>query len=149
MQQKRLIFALLISTAILFAWSFLVPKPPAPAPPPSAQATPQQTVTPAASPGAAATPLPVSSPAATANTTPHRVISVKTPLYEAKLDSLGGEAISWIIKKNKDSGQDIYSVAGDKKTHIPLELVSQEGLKRQPRDARFSCLCRMLRSTRS
>jgi YidC/Oxa1 family membrane protein insertase len=137
MQQKRLIFALLISTAILFAWSFLVPKPPAPVPAPSAQATPEQTVTPAASPGVASTPLPASSPAATANTTPHRVISVKTPLYEAKIDSLGAEATSWIIKKNKDSGQDIYSVAGDKKTHVPLELVSQEGLKRQPRDAPF------------
>ena len=69
------------------------------------------------------------------NTTPHRVISIKTPLYDVKLDSLGAEAISWIIKKNKDSGQDIHSVAGNKKNPVPLELVSQEGLKRQPREA--------------
>ena len=135
MQQKRLIFALLISTAILFLWSYLVPKPPVPAPTPSAQATPQQTASPANAPATASTPLPTSSPGVVANTTPHRIISIKTPLYEAKLDSFGAEAISWIIKKNKDSGQDIYSVAGDKKTRVPLELISPEGLKRQPREA--------------
>jgi YidC/Oxa1 family membrane protein insertase len=135
MQQKRLIFALLISTAILFLWSYFVPvKPPEPAPTPSATATPQPTAT-LPSPVTAPTPLPAGSPSEPASVTPHRTISVKTPLYEAKLDSLGAEAISWIIKKNKDSEQDIYSVASDKKTHVPLELVSQEGLKRQPREA--------------
>jgi len=134
MQQKRLIYALLISTAILFVWSYFIPKPPAPVSTPSTEASPQQ-ASPVSSPNAAATPLPVGSPSATVNTTPHRIISIKTPLYDAKLDSLGAEAISWIIKKNKDSGQEIYSVAGDRKNHVPLELVSQEGLKRQPREA--------------
>jgi YidC/Oxa1 family membrane protein insertase len=135
MQQKRLIFALLISTAILFLWSYLVPKPPEPASTPLATATPQPTATPQGAPVTASTPVPAVSPGEPANATPHRTISVKTPLYEAKLDSLGAEATSWIIKKNKDSGQDIYSVASDKKTQVPLELVSQEGLKRQPREA--------------
>jgi YidC/Oxa1 family membrane protein insertase len=137
MQQKRLIIALLISTAILFLWSYIVPvKTPTPGSAPSTQATPQQTATPQTSPPVgASTSLPAGSQSETVNTTPHRLISIKTPLYEAKLDSLGAEAISWIIKKNKDSGQDIYSVAGDKKTHVPLELISQEGLKRQPREA--------------
>jgi YidC/Oxa1 family membrane protein insertase len=137
MQQKRLIIALLISTAILFLWSYLVPvKTPPPGTTASSQATPQQTATPQTTPGVAtSTPLPGSSPSAAVNATPHRIVSIKTPLYDAKFDSLGAEAISWIIKKNKDSGQDVYSVAGDKKTHVPLELVSQEGLKRQPREA--------------
>jgi YidC/Oxa1 family membrane protein insertase len=136
MQQKRLIIALLISTAILVLWSYLVPnKPPTPAADPSSQTTPQQTPTPGSSPVTTPNPLPATSPGETANTTPHRIIAIKTPLYEAKLDSLGAESISWVIKKNKDSGQDIYSVAGDKKTRVPLELVSQEGLKRQPREA--------------
>ena len=136
MQQKRLIFALLISTAILFLWSYLIPvKTPAPGTAPTTQASPQQTASPQNAPATASTPLPAGSLSGTANTTPHRTISIKTPLYDAKLDSLGAEAISWIIKKNKDSGQDVYSVAGDKKTHVPLELVSQEGLKRQPREA--------------
>ncbi len=135
MQQKRLILALLISTAILFLWSYLVPKPPVSTPSASNQATPQQTASPATTAATTPTPLPAVLPNVAANTTPHRIITIKTPLYEAKLDSLGAEAISWIIKKNKDSEQSIYSVAGDKKTHIPLELVSQEGLKRQPREA--------------
>ena len=135
MQQKRLIFALLISTAILFLWSYFVPvKPPQPGVAPSTQA-PQQTPTPNSTPIAAVTPSPSGSPADSANAAPHRVISIKTPLYEAKLDSLGAEAVSWIIKTNKDSGEEIYSVAGPKKTKVPLELVSQEGLKRQPREA--------------
>jgi YidC/Oxa1 family membrane protein insertase len=76
--------------------------------------------------------LPAASPVSLA---PHRIISIKTPLYDAKLDSLGAEAISWIIKKNKDSQQAIYSVGGSKQSQVPLELVSPEGLKRQPREA--------------
>src|SRR6266536_2529932 len=134
MQQKRLIIALLISTAILFLWSYLVPQPQQPKPPqtPSTTATPQQT----ASPAPSATPAPSLVPQAqSANATPHRVVLIRTPLYEAKLDSKGAEAISWIIKKNKDSNRKIYSVAGDKRTHVPLELVSQEALKREPREA--------------
>jgi YidC/Oxa1 family membrane protein insertase len=51
------------------------------------------------------------------------------------LDSRGAEAISWIIKKNKDSGREIYSVAGTKSARVPLELVSPVGLKREPREA--------------
>jgi YidC/Oxa1 family membrane protein insertase len=75
------------------------------------------------------------SPAALANAAPHRTVLIKTPLYEAKLDSRGAEAISWIIKKNKDSGREIYSVAGTKSARVPLELVSPVGLKREPREA--------------
>jgi YidC/Oxa1 family membrane protein insertase len=142
MQQKRLIIALLISTAILFLWSYLIPvKPPQPSATPENQASPQQTVTPPGAPVDSPSPSTSAAPGATALATdsaiaaPHRVVSVKTPLYEAKLDTLGAEAVSWIIKKNKDSGQEIYSVASDKKSKVPLELVSQEGLKRQPREA--------------
>lgn len=134
MQQKRLVIALLISTAILFAWSFLVPKPPPPTPPQEPQATPQQTAAPTAT--ASVTPTPQTAGSTTpTNAAPHRIITVKTPLYDAKFDTLGAEVISWIIKRNQDSGQEIYSVAGRKSDRIPLELVSQEGLKRTPREA--------------
>ena len=142
MQQKRLIIALLISTAIIFAWGYFAPVAPPPTPAPTPQASPQQTTTPgtpATTPGstpvAAASPLPAASPSAPVSTAPHRVISIKTPLYEAKLDTQGAEAISWIIKKNRHSNREIYSVAGPKSAHVPLELVSAEGLKRQPRIA--------------
>jgi YidC/Oxa1 family membrane protein insertase len=138
MQQKRLILALLISTAILFLWSYFVPisqpPQPTPTPSPSAESTAQPTAapaetaaTPAASPSAPATPV--------ANAAPRRNIVIRTPLYDAKLDSQGAEAISWIIKKNKDTGGDIHSVAGTKQNPVALELISPEGLKRQPRQA--------------
>jgi YidC/Oxa1 family membrane protein insertase len=132
MQQKRLIYALLISTAILVVWGYFVPKPPIPVAGPPTQASPQQSVSPTSAPLATGSPALQNSPNATANTVPHRIVSIKTPLYEAKLDSLGAAATSWVIKKNKDTGQDIYSVAGDKKNPVPLELISHEGLKRQP-----------------
>lgn len=141
MQQKRLIIALLISTAILFLWSYLVPvqqqKPnPSPQSPSPQASTPQQTVTPPDGPATVPSPVPAASPAAAAsNAAPHRTLLIKTPLYEAKLDSRGAEAISWIIKQNKDSGREIYSVAGAKSARVPLELVSPEGLKRVPREA--------------
>ena len=89
------------------------------------------------SPVATASPTPATAPSISTNTAPRRVIHVKTPFYQAKLDSQGAEAISWIITKNKDSGSEIYSVAGNKKNPVSLELVSQEGLKRQPREAPF------------
>jgi YidC/Oxa1 family membrane protein insertase len=152
MQQKRLIIALLISTVILFLWSYLIPQPTPPPPIPASQPSPQQTASPSAeavsSPaGASSSPAVAqnaATPAGAARPTsepvvlaPHRALLIKTALYEAKIDSLGAEAVSWIIKKNKDSGHEVYSVAGRKKEKFPLELVSQEGLKRQPREAPF------------
>lgn len=122
--------------AILVAWSYLIPKPPQPpTASPTPQASPQPTATPNA-PVTTATPAPASSP--TEPSAPHRIVLIKTPLYEAKFDSQGAEAISWIIKKNKDSADknsEIYSLGPDGKTHVPLELISQEALKRQPREA--------------
>ncbi len=137
MQQKRLILALLISTAILFSWSYLFP-----AKPPSQDKSGQDA--PAASPTAmpanpivSPAPAPPNSTSATdaAAQVGRRSVRIKTPLYEAKLDSLGADVVSWIIKKNKDSGREIYSVAGDKNNKVPLELISFEGVKRQPREA--------------
>src|SRR5688572_11797028 len=135
MQQKRLILALLISTVILFSWSYFFP------PKPPAEVKPTESLpasSPAASPNPTSTPAPVaansSAGAGPMAQLPHRTLQVRTPLYEAKLDSLGAEVTSWIIKKNKDSGRDIYSVAGSKNKQVPLELISPEGSKRQPRE---------------
>jgi len=74
---------------------------------------------------------------ASLNTAPQRIVTIRTPLYDAKFDTLGAEPISWIIKRNKNSDAEIYSVAGRKKDKKPLELISSEGLKRQPRMAPF------------
>jgi YidC/Oxa1 family membrane protein insertase len=134
MQQKRLALALLISTAILFLWSYFVPvKPPQQTPAPSASVSPQSP--PADTQNSSSVSQQVG-PASVLPTeqAPHRTLVIKTPLYEVKFDSQGAEPVSWVIKKNKDSGSPIYSVASDKKTKLPLELIPQEGLKRQPRE---------------
>jgi YidC/Oxa1 family membrane protein insertase len=134
MQQKRLLIALAISSAILFLWSYFSPVPP----PPNQQ--PAATASPAASPSASqaassSTPTAPAQPAPVANVTaaPRRTITIKTPLYDAKFDTLGAEPISWIIKKNKITNSPIYSVAGPKSAAVPLELISPDGLKREPR----------------
>ena len=132
MQQRRLLIALVLSSAILFLWSYFYPAPPPPTQNPGA------TPPPAASPAATQTPdasttqaAPVPTPNVSA--APQRMLTVKTPLYEAKFDTLGAEPVSWIIKVNKINNREIYSVGGRKEDKIPLQLISPEGLKRQPR----------------
>src|SRR5688572_14431343 len=133
MQQKRLLLALILSSVILFLWSFLFP----PVPPPANQnagAPGSPTASPTATRQAAAPVTPaVPVPTPNFNAAPQRTITVRTPLYDAKFDSLGAEPVSWIIKKNKNNQEPIYSVAGHKRDKIPLELISPEGLNRQPR----------------
>jgi YidC/Oxa1 family membrane protein insertase len=135
MQQKRLLIALVLSSVILFLWSYFFP--PTTPPNPNAAATPSPVATATAvvtqTPGpvvptAQAAPLP-----APVNTAPQRTITIRTPLYDAKFDTLGAEPVSWIIKKNKQSQTPIYSVGGRKEEKKPLELISSEGLNRQPR----------------
>lgn len=137
MQQKRLLLALVLSSAILFLWSYFYPvatppnQHPGASPSPSASSTPAQSAN--AQPAAATTPAPVAS----VTTAPKRIITVKTPLYEAQFDTLGAEPISWIIKRNKLTENPIYSVAKPKRDEVPLQLISEEGLKRQPRAVPF------------
>ena len=135
MQQKRLLLALILSSAILFLWSFFYPATPPPknadpgaAPSPVASTAPAQQQ--AASTASASTPA---LQVANLNAAPKRTITIKTPLYVTKFDTQGAEPVSWIITKNKNSGTAIYSVAGKKEDKIPLELISPEGLKREPR----------------
>ncbi|HET6979991.1 MAG TPA: membrane protein insertase YidC [Pyrinomonadaceae bacterium] len=138
MQQKRLLIALVLSSAILFGWSyFFPPKPPAnqqasATPSPSASSAPAQSAN-----AGAQTATPGSAPAASTTAAPKRTITVKTPLYEAKFDTLGAEPISWIIKSNKLTNNPIYSVAKPKRDEVPLQLISDEGLSRQPRVVPF------------
>lgn len=144
MQQKRLLLALLISVAILFTWSQFFAPPTPTVNQPSASASPSPAnPTATATPGAAS-PLPSVSPTNVVAVQPEpqakRIVTIKTALYEAKVDSTGAEVVSWIIKKNKDSGREIYSVAGNKNNPVPLELVSPEGLKRQPRQVPLQVL---------
>jgi len=139
MQQKRLLLALALSTAILFVWGyFFSNKPPQPQPGAQQSASPVAEHSPTQNPLASS---PSSSQTVSATTPgedfPHRTLTVSTPLYVAKFDSRGAEAVSWVILKNKKSERSIHSVAGSRSNLQPLELISQEGLKRQPRDVPF------------
>lgn len=139
MEKQRFVIAILLSAVILFGWNLLFPV-----------KTPQQSNTnssaqPGASPAASASPQATAinqeqtaqteSAAPTPDTVPQRTITITTPLYDVKLDSRGAVATSWIIKKNKNNDRPLYSVAGNKNNPVALELVSQEGLKREPREA--------------
>lgn len=141
MQQKRFVLALVISTAILFGWSYFFP------PKTLKQDNSNNT---GAAPQASATPSPSSQPTTITSPSPqqqsassgpeiaHRTLTVKTPLYDAVFDSHGAVITSWIIKNiNKDDGtvRHVYSVGGNKSNPLPLQLISQEGLKREPREA--------------
>ncbi len=136
MEHKRLVLALLLSTIILFGWQYLLrwyyPEP-------LNVETPQQT----------ASNVPVPSPqnnvisssqqpavsAGSPDVVPQQTIDIITPLYNVKIDNRGAVATSWVIKKNKDTERPLYSVAGDKHNPQPLELISPEGLRREPREA--------------
>ena len=139
MQQKRLLLALLISTAILFLWGYLFP---AKAPLPKSAdvtATASPSPTSSVSPSTSSPSGPLAKPDGSSlgpigSQEVRRNLIIKTPLYEAKFDSQGAEVISWIIERNKDSGHEIYSVAGNKNQKLPLELVSQIALQRVPRE---------------
>ena len=137
MQQKRLLLALVLSMAILVGWTFLYPSQQpnknngaTPSPSANSTTTPVATTSPQAT---SASPAPASNVTAAAK----RLITIKTPLYEAKFDTLGAEPVSWIIKKNNITNSEIFSVAGRKRDRVPLELISQEGLNRQPRVVPF------------
>lgn len=132
MQQKRLLLALILSSAILFLWSYFYPVPPPPNQ--NAGSTPSPTASPTAS-QAESSSTPAAPPVTLdlVNAAPQRTITISTPLYDAKFDTLGAEPVSWVIKRNKNSNAEIYSVAGDKRDKKPLELISPEGLTRQPR----------------
>lgn len=72
---------------------------------------------------------------------PNKSITIKTPLYKATLDSKGAVATSWILLINDTddpkSRKALYGKGSTKDKRIPLELVSPEGLKQEPRLAPF------------
>ena len=140
--QSRFLIAAVLSMVVLFGWSyFFAPKKPAdnananvasntntasaatPQPAPTAQAPQTQ-------PATATT---------TADSTPNRTITIKSPLYEVKLDSKGALATSWVILKNVGprSDFDVFADGSNDADKKPLQLISQEALSRSPREIPF------------
>src|SRR3954470_18100161 len=134
--QSRFLIAAVLSMVVLLGWSyFYTPKRPATedantntAANTNSTAAPaqQQPVAPAA---------PVQQPvASTPDTIPNRTITIKSPLYEVKLDSRGAVATSWIILKNKSPKEErpVYADGSNDANKKPLQLISDEALRRNP-----------------
>ncbi|HMT07841.1 MAG TPA: membrane protein insertase YidC, partial [Pyrinomonadaceae bacterium] len=126
--------------AVLFAWQlFFAPKP-APVDPnantnANVAAAAPTTATPAQPAAATSTPPVVTNP----DTTPAKTITIKSPLYEVKIDSKGAVASSWIINKNQSPKADfpVYADGSNGSDKKPLQLISQEALNRNPRELPF------------
>src|SRR2546421_1076862 len=133
MEQRRLLLAVVVSAAILFGWSYFFPP-----------RNPQQNAnSPESAPTAAPTPQPTAQPTppesqstpsiSVPDTVSQRTLTISTPLYEVEIDSRGAVVKSWVIKRNKErdgEGKHLYSVASTKNNPQPLQLISQEGIKR-------------------
>ncbi|HVS80363.1 MAG TPA: membrane protein insertase YidC [Pyrinomonadaceae bacterium] len=134
-QQQRFVLALVASAAVLILWGYLSPpvKPPQPNANANAnaqqavQGSPQPTSQPTAQSIPSATPSTAQSapsPAPAVDNIPQRKVRVATPLYEVTFDTRGAVATSWILKKNKNTGREIYAANSTKKDPKPLELIT-------------------------
>lgn len=133
MEQKRFLIAILLSAVILFGWQYFFA--PAPTQPDIASLKPEAVPKQSAAPPPAPSQPQESITSFATETTPQRTIVIDSPLYRVTFDSRGAVPISWIIKKNKDSGKDIYSVGAGIAQQQPLELILQRGLELQPRQS--------------
>jgi YidC/Oxa1 family membrane protein insertase len=133
--QSRFFLAIAISLGILLAWTYLFPppKPPQNANTETANVSQQNSSTTPAN----VAPLPQQQQAQiqnqTPDTTPNRLLTIKTPLYEARLDSRGAVISSWILKQNKvgDDSRPLYAISSTPDNPQPLELIPDEARKRR------------------
>lgn len=138
--QSRFMVAAVLSMAVLLLWSyFFTPKKPVdnantvqntnvsvPATPtPSAPVTAQSNQAPLVSE------LP--------DSTPNKSLTIKTPLYQATLDSKGALATSWILIKNVSSHGEklLYADGSTKDVKKSLELIPQKASESNPRELPF------------
>ncbi|MCO6511257.1 MAG: membrane protein insertase YidC [Aridibacter famidurans] len=141
--QQRFLMAAILSLIVLTTWTYFF----APEAPPeqantntnAANTAPEQTAAPA--PTQAPEQKPEQAAAETPDETPNKQIKIKTPLYEATIDSRGAVATSWILLLNDSESTDdrkaLYAQGSTKEKKIPLELVRKKGLEQDPRIAPF------------
>ena len=144
MDKPRFVLAIVISAAILFGWTVLFPvKPPQPqsnananSSPTDQKASPTPTASESPASGQANQTAQATGGEIPADATAQRKIKVTTPLYDVMLDSRGAVATSWILKKNKDNGNPLYSIDSATGQHKPLELIPQDRINQpDPREA--------------
>ncbi|MEP6902047.1 MAG: membrane protein insertase YidC, partial [Actinomycetota bacterium] len=71
--------------------------------------------------------------------TPNKQITIKSSLYEVKLDSKGALATSWILFKDKSpkGEREIFADGSTDTEKKPLQLISDEAKNRNPRELPF------------
>jgi len=113
---------------VLFAWSyFYAPTKPAANNANTEVAANANTLQPTPAPtGAVQQPVQQQPAETVADTTPARTVTIKSPLYEVKIDSKGALPTSWIILRNKSPKNDypIYADGSTATENKPLELIS-------------------------
>ncbi len=145
--QSRFIIAAVLSVVVLLGWTYFFSPKSKPTDNANTAANSNTAVSAAnsAANAPAPTPQPVvqATPAAAAPTTPdntpNRTITIKTPLYEVTLDSKGALATSWILLQNKSPEEErpLYADGSTASNEKPLQLISPESLKREPRELPF------------
>jgi YidC/Oxa1 family membrane protein insertase len=130
--QQRFLIAAVLSLLVLTVWSyfFAPPKPPVANTNTAANvSTANTTATAPETPQ----PNPASQTAAATSpdNTPNRVITIKTPLYQAKIDSKGALATSWILIKNVHDQHEklLFADGATENGGKPLELISPKALE--------------------
>lgn len=130
----------MLSLIVLFGWSYLNPPPKPVENTNTAANTESQSMQPQpAQPQSAATSGPVEAAAAVPDEVPNRSVTVRTPLYEVTLDSRGAVATSWVLLRNRSPKGEypIYADGSTDELRKPLQLISQEALRRTPRELPF------------
>ncbi len=134
--QSRFITAAVLSLAVLLGWSYFF----APKKPQGDNSNTAQVANTAAPIVPAIQPQPTTQTAATTpDNTPNRQITIKSDLYEVKLDSKGALATSWILLKDKSTKNErtVYADGSTETEKKPLQLISNEALNRNPRELPF------------
>ena len=129
--QQRFLIAAVLSMVVLTVWSyfFAPPKPPKTDADTAANVAVTNTATNA--PDAQQNDPQAQTALTSPDTTPNRVITIKTPLYQAKIDSKGALATSWILIKNVHDQHEktLYALGADENGGSPLELISAKALE--------------------
>jgi YidC/Oxa1 family membrane protein insertase len=140
--QSRFLAAAAISMAVLFGWSYFF-APQKPAGDANANVTANANTAPAATPQSVPTAQPPQAQPETASTnpdtTPNRSITIRSPLYEVKLDSKGAVATSWVLIQNKSPKEErpLWADGSTESDKMPLQLISPEALSKSPREVPF------------
>lgn len=118
-----------MSLLVLFGWSyFFAPKKTENANSNIAQAPVAATPAPVQP---AQNAVPNQNVAVVADNTPNKVLTVKSPLYEVKLDSKGGVATSWVLVKNvRDTHETLlFGDGSNAANQKPLQLISEKAVE--------------------